>query len=442
MKLIHTLILAIFTFINCYPAYPHSGRTDANGGHYDHKTGKYHFHNSSESHLTTVSEPINIQGTELWDLITENGLKLHKNKFFTVTGPFYNIEIRDHYIHKGYQMRIKEWGESNTLYPVIRMFVPGSALDGYETGIKGFIEFYLTEETYNKFYRDHKGALPQGDSITLTGVFKGVILPDEVPIYKRTKSDLYALYFWENDTHSPHSKIAREPDEPEPEKPISNEARNTQEPEKLTLTEPKNSILKNTEIGLGLGYKNYSLPSSDEAVRGVFGYGGQSFGASLHANYSIFKISAFLGRTFLNISANESISKISPLTTSGVDLYCTYLLEEFNIELFLQSSLQVHFINKDGVLFENTYIKSGTGLSYEIATKSALIKPYLTIFQCNAKVNISEEFSNLFNNNDSFLGVGIGTTVKLPFFISITADIETPFNRSEIISTLQFNFDL
>ena len=30
-------------------AYTHSGRTDANGGHYNRKTGQYHYHNSGRS---------------------------------------------------------------------------------------------------------------------------------------------------------------------------------------------------------------------------------------------------------------------------------------------------------------------------------------------------------------------------------------------------------
>ena len=37
-------------------AYTHSGRTDANGGHYNRKTGEYHYHNSgrSRSRLNTT----------------------------------------------------------------------------------------------------------------------------------------------------------------------------------------------------------------------------------------------------------------------------------------------------------------------------------------------------------------------------------------------------
>lgn len=33
--------------------YSHPGRTDANGGHYNRKTGVYHFHNSGKRGLST-----------------------------------------------------------------------------------------------------------------------------------------------------------------------------------------------------------------------------------------------------------------------------------------------------------------------------------------------------------------------------------------------------
>ena len=34
-------------------AYTHSGRTEANGGHYNRKTGEYHYHNSGTSSRST-----------------------------------------------------------------------------------------------------------------------------------------------------------------------------------------------------------------------------------------------------------------------------------------------------------------------------------------------------------------------------------------------------
>jgi hypothetical protein len=40
--IVFTLLFWLFTF-------GHSGRTDRNGGHWNHKTGKYHYHNSKKS---------------------------------------------------------------------------------------------------------------------------------------------------------------------------------------------------------------------------------------------------------------------------------------------------------------------------------------------------------------------------------------------------------
>ena len=37
-------------------AHTHSGRTDANGGHYNRKTGEYHYHNSGTSNSSTNHE--------------------------------------------------------------------------------------------------------------------------------------------------------------------------------------------------------------------------------------------------------------------------------------------------------------------------------------------------------------------------------------------------
>lgn len=44
-------------------AYTHSGRTDANGGHYNRKTGEYHYHNSGRSRTRLNTTPA-IRGTD------------------------------------------------------------------------------------------------------------------------------------------------------------------------------------------------------------------------------------------------------------------------------------------------------------------------------------------------------------------------------------------
>lgn len=37
--------LIILMFLLSFVCYAHPGRTDADGGHYDHSTGQYHYHN-------------------------------------------------------------------------------------------------------------------------------------------------------------------------------------------------------------------------------------------------------------------------------------------------------------------------------------------------------------------------------------------------------------
>lgn len=46
------LILALFLYLSA-TAIAHPGKTDANGGHYDHDTGQYHYHHGYEAHQHT-----------------------------------------------------------------------------------------------------------------------------------------------------------------------------------------------------------------------------------------------------------------------------------------------------------------------------------------------------------------------------------------------------
>ena len=49
------IIFLLLLFILQSTAYPHSGRTDAQGGHTDRKTGEYHYHSKPESKPTSKS---------------------------------------------------------------------------------------------------------------------------------------------------------------------------------------------------------------------------------------------------------------------------------------------------------------------------------------------------------------------------------------------------
>lgn len=52
-KKICLLIVILSVFMIPFSAFAHPGRTDANGGHYDRKTGKYHYHNGGSSRSTS-----------------------------------------------------------------------------------------------------------------------------------------------------------------------------------------------------------------------------------------------------------------------------------------------------------------------------------------------------------------------------------------------------
>jgi hypothetical protein len=48
------IIIVILSLVICFSTFGHSGRTDKNGGHYNRKTGEYHYHNRSGSGLFWV----------------------------------------------------------------------------------------------------------------------------------------------------------------------------------------------------------------------------------------------------------------------------------------------------------------------------------------------------------------------------------------------------
>lgn len=44
------IIIVTLLILLCSVSFAHSGRTDANGGHYDHSTGEYHYHHGHPAH--------------------------------------------------------------------------------------------------------------------------------------------------------------------------------------------------------------------------------------------------------------------------------------------------------------------------------------------------------------------------------------------------------
>lgn len=48
--LLFLLVLIILALSLSAPVFAHPGKTDANGGHYDHETGEYHYHHGYPAH--------------------------------------------------------------------------------------------------------------------------------------------------------------------------------------------------------------------------------------------------------------------------------------------------------------------------------------------------------------------------------------------------------
>jgi hypothetical protein len=52
-SLLCLFIIFITILSTIVPTFAHSGRTDSNGGHYNHSTGEYHYHHGYSAHQHT-----------------------------------------------------------------------------------------------------------------------------------------------------------------------------------------------------------------------------------------------------------------------------------------------------------------------------------------------------------------------------------------------------
>lgn len=78
-------VICIFSFaIFCFA---HSGRTDANGGHYDRSTGEYHFHNGNFTNETTE----NNNGID-WDYYKEKAKEKDKEQYHKMVEDYNNSQ--------------------------------------------------------------------------------------------------------------------------------------------------------------------------------------------------------------------------------------------------------------------------------------------------------------------------------------------------------------
>ena len=55
-KVFFCLFIAVFMIVSAMtPVFAHSGRTDSNGGHWDHSNGTYHYHNNGSGSSSNSS---------------------------------------------------------------------------------------------------------------------------------------------------------------------------------------------------------------------------------------------------------------------------------------------------------------------------------------------------------------------------------------------------
>jgi Na+/melibiose symporter-like transporter len=87
LKLVVVLPLLLISII----AFAHPGRTDANGGHYNHSTGEYHYHNGNSTGSNTG---LNFKtNTDYSDVIKEYDAKKKKEQEENVTFKEKNTEL-------------------------------------------------------------------------------------------------------------------------------------------------------------------------------------------------------------------------------------------------------------------------------------------------------------------------------------------------------------
>jgi hypothetical protein len=99
VKKIFIALAIVFTLlIFTPPSFSHSGRTDANGGHYNRKTGEYHYHNGGSSSSGSSSESTIIKPTYTAPLpaisVYVNGKKVYCDQEPLLTGGRVLVPLR------------------------------------------------------------------------------------------------------------------------------------------------------------------------------------------------------------------------------------------------------------------------------------------------------------------------------------------------------------
>lgn len=71
-KLKYIIVCAVLLLALCIPSLAHPGRTDSNGGHWNHSTGEYHYHTGEHAGQSSSSKSSSSNSTE-WS--TKNALE-------------------------------------------------------------------------------------------------------------------------------------------------------------------------------------------------------------------------------------------------------------------------------------------------------------------------------------------------------------------------------
>jgi len=111
--IIYLVLLFIFS-INLSELLAHSGRLDSSGGHYNRKTGSYHYHRSSKSTPTTIPNTNNTSNNNIKQITTLSKAEIIKIQI-KLNSLNYKCGIPDGIIGKKTVNAVKSFQKDNFL---------------------------------------------------------------------------------------------------------------------------------------------------------------------------------------------------------------------------------------------------------------------------------------------------------------------------------------
>lgn len=189
-----------FSFFNS-SAYAHPGRTDSDGGHYDHSTGEYHYHNSGYSYndredegleriVAALSGELDGSFQKKYDLVYSTSRVKGYNdalKNFSLNTPIFNYLVQsnklDYFVLSSYSISEARYEDTRSDY-----------LYGYGFDYRSAKNKYI--ETYNNYY-DSVVYVPEAFKSTSEGI----------EAYENGYSDGYASFDTFVSQYKKHSPI-------------------------------------------------------------------------------------------------------------------------------------------------------------------------------------------------------------------------------------------